>query len=190
MSLFQTLNKAPGATIIFEQTKKYYRLTQTLQERLQERLTLTRTLTTHNNKRTIWSDILFCEGLKQAAFMNWQLTLTKTQNHINKLSPRELSLMGKAIILNTLILAKTAYLSNIFPIRQNILTQIHKQIFHYIWPKNQEHIARKLLYLPKNKGGINIEEPEVHNLAIRIKHLLNLKYEKTNCPGVTWLPIG
>ena len=53
MSLFQTLNKAPGATIIFEQTKKYYRLTQTLQERLQERLTLTRTLTTHNNKRTI-----------------------------------------------------------------------------------------------------------------------------------------
>ena len=64
--------------------------------------------------------------------MNWQLTLTKTQNHINKLSPRELSLMGKAIILNTLILAKIAYLSNIFPIRQNILTQIHKQIFHYI----------------------------------------------------------
>ena len=38
------------------------------------------------------------------------------QNHINKLSPKELSLMSKAIILNTLILAKTAYLSNIFPI--------------------------------------------------------------------------
>ena len=54
------------------------------------------------------------------------------QNHINKLSPKELSLMSKAIILNTLILAKTAYLSNIFPIPQNILTQIHKQIFHYI----------------------------------------------------------
>ena len=107
------------------------------------------------------------------------------QNHINKLSPRELSLMGKTVILNTLILAKTAYLSNIFPIPQNILTQIHKQIFHYIWPKNQEHIARKTFFLPKNKGGINNKEPEVHNLAIRIKHLLNLKYKKTNLPEVT-----
>ena len=60
------------------------------------------------------------------------------QNYMHKLSPRELSLMGKAIILNTLILAKTAYLSNIFPLTQDILTQLHKQIFHYIWPKNQE----------------------------------------------------
>ena len=60
------------------------------------------------------------------------------QNHMHKLSPRELSLISKAIILNTLILAKTAYLSNIFPLTQDILTQLHKQIFHYIWPKNQE----------------------------------------------------
>ena len=51
--------------------------------------------------------------------------------------------MGKAIILNTLILAKTAYLSNIFPIAQDILTQTHEQIFHYIWPKNQEPIPTK-----------------------------------------------
>ena len=102
------------------------------------------------------------------------------QNHINKLSPKELSLMSKAMILNTLILVKTAYLSNIFPIPQDILTQLHKQIFHYIWPKNQEPIARKTLFLPKNKGAINIKESEVHNLAMRsrIKHLLNLKYKK------------
>ena len=73
------------------------------------------------------------------------------QNHINKLSPRELSLTGKAKILNTLILAKTAYLSNIFPIPQDILTQIHKQIFHYIWPKNQESIARKHSFYQKTK---------------------------------------
>ena len=86
--------------------------------------------------------------------------------------------MGKAIILNTLTLAKTAYLSNVFPIPREILTQIHKQIFHYIWSKNQELIARKTLFLPKNKGGITIKEPEVHNLAMRTKHLLNLKYKK------------
>ena len=46
----------------------------------------------------------------------------KSQKQTKSLkSPRELSLMSKAIILNTLILAKTAYLSNIFPIPQDIL---------------------------------------------------------------------
>ena len=46
------------------------------------------------------------------------------QKHIKKLSTRELSLMGKAIILNTLTLAKTAHLSNVFPIPREIFTQI------------------------------------------------------------------
>ena len=90
--------------------------------------------------------------------------------------------MGKAIIVNTLRLAKTAYLSNVFPIPQEILTQIHKQIFHCIWLKNLEPIPRKTLFLPKNKGSIKIKEPEIHNLAMQTKHLLNLKYKKIQPP--------
>ena len=49
------------------------------------------------------------------------------ENHINKQTSRKLSIYGKAILLNTLILAKTAYLSNVFPIPNEILIQIHKK---------------------------------------------------------------
>lgn len=109
------------------------------------------------------------------------------ENHINKLAPRNLSLMGKATILNTLILVKIAYLSKSFPISQEILTQMHKKIFHYTWiNKNNEPISRKALFLPKKKGDINIKEPEAHNLAMRTKHLLKLKY-KENQPPWTYL---
>ena len=73
-------------------------------------------------------------------------------------------------------------LSNIFPIAPDILTQIHKQIFHYIWPKKSRTHSKKNTPLPKNKGGINIKEPEVHNLAMRIKHPLNSKYKKDQLP--------
>ena len=48
--------------------------------------------------------------------MNWQQILAKMENHINKLTPRRLSLYGKPILLNILILTKTAYLGNVFPI--------------------------------------------------------------------------
>ena len=47
------------------------------------------------------------------------------ENHINKPTPRKLSVYLKAILLNTLILAKTAYLSNVFSIPNEILIQIH-----------------------------------------------------------------
>ena len=89
------------------------------------------------------------------------------ENHINKLSCRNLSLIGKAIILNILILAKTAYLSNAFGIPNEILTQLQKKIFQYIWQdQKKEPIARKTLFLPKNRGGINIKEPDTHNKAM------------------------
>ena len=168
MSPFQKLNKASGATINLEKTKILPINTGQITPS-QERLPHTTIKEQYEAIKIL--GILFCQGLKQAAFINWQLTPTKLQNHVSKLSPTELSLMGKAIILNTLILAKTAYLSKIFPLPQDILTQIHKQIFHYIWPKNQEPIAKKALFLLKNKGGINIKELEVHNLAMRIQHL-------------------
>ena len=75
---------------------------------------------------------------------------------------------------NTLILARTTFLSNVFPIPEQILKKIYKILFNYLWyNKPQEPIARKTLFLPKHKGGLNITEPEAHNLSKRIKHLLN-----------------
>ena len=43
------------------------------------------------------------------------------ENHIRKIAARQLSLYGKVILTNTLILAKITFLSNVFPIPKNIL---------------------------------------------------------------------
>lgn len=95
------------------------------------------------------------------------------ENHVRKIETRQLSLHGKAILINTLILARTTFLSNVFPIPEQILKKIYKILFNYLWyNKPQEPIARKTLFLPKHKGGLNITEPEAHNLSMRIKHLL------------------
>ena len=91
------------------------------------------------------------------------------ENHIQKLMTRQLSLSGKSIIINTLILAKTTFRSNVFPIPEKIIQKIHKNIFQYSWQnKTPEPISRKTLFLPKDKRGLNIKEPKTHNLAMRI----------------------
>ena len=50
--------------------------------------------------------IYFNEDLQYANNINWQKTIDKMEKHINKLSPRILSLNGKVILANTLILSK------------------------------------------------------------------------------------
>ena len=109
------------------------------------------------------------------------------------MSSRQLSLLRKTILINTLILAKTTFLSNIFPIPQNTIHKIYKMIFQYLWQnKTPEPIARKTLFLPKNKGGLNLKEIEDHNYAMRTKYLLTLK-QKENHPqpsGCVWLCTG
>ena len=102
------------------------------------------------------------------------------ENHIQKMMTRQLSLHGKSILINTL--------SNVFPIPEKIIQKIHTNIFQYLWQnKTREPIASKTLFLPKNKGDLNIKEPETHNLAIRIKHLLTLKQTKDQPP---WMHIA
>ena len=92
------------------------------------------------------------------------------ENHIKKLSSRILALYWKVIIINTLIISKTSYLSNVFPTDTETNAKIHKKVFQYIWNKKQEPTARKTTFLKKKLEGLHLIEPGVHHYAI--KHLL------------------
>ena len=118
---FQKLSLATGTTRNQEKTK-ILPITTNLINILQQRLP---DLTIKEQYDTInILGITFCEGMKQTSIINWQKILQKMEKHIHKLPPRQLSLRGKATILNKLILAKTAYLSNIFPIPDVVPTKI------------------------------------------------------------------
>ena len=63
----------------------------------------------------------------------------KMENHINQLSSRILLLYGKTILINTLILSKTSYLSNTFPLNAEITHKIQNNIFKYLWNNNNNN---------------------------------------------------
>ena len=64
---------------------------------------------------------------------------------------------------------------------------IQNKIFQYIWKNKQEPIARKTIFLSKNLGGLNLLEPQAHNIAMRIKDLLQLKQKEKTPP---WMNIA
>ena len=110
LTFFCTLNKAMGTTINLEKkhsiTNEHWKQIQ----KITPKITIKKQFETTKNL-----GIYFNENLKNVSQINWDNILQKIEKHINKLSPRILSLYGKTILINTLILSKTCYLSNVFP---------------------------------------------------------------------------
>ena len=112
------------------------------------------------------------------------------EKQINILSPRILSLHGKTILINALILSKASHLSNLFSISAEKANKINNKIIKYLWNnKPTEPIARKTIHL-KQTGGLNLTEPEAHHYAMRIKHLMTLKQKENPLLGKIWQLIG
>ena len=127
--------------------------------------------------------IYFNEDLKNATYINWDNIIEKMEKLINILSPRRLSIYGKTILINTLILSKASHLSNVFAISAGKTNKINYKIFKYLWSnKPAEPIARKTIHLKQKSGGLNLIEPEAHNYAVRIKHLMTLNQKEKPPP--------
>ena len=68
--------------------------------------------------------IYFTKELRTTGIYNWNICLTQIEKQTQQLSRRHLSLRGKAILLNSLILSRVTFLSNVFPIPTKLQLKI------------------------------------------------------------------
>ena len=91
----------------------------------------------------------------------------KTQSQSN------LSLKGKTIVINTLILPKLWFNANVFPIPKDLIPEINKVIFGYLGKEVvAKSVARETLFLSRDRGGLRIMGLVIQGQALRIKYLL------------------
>ena len=70
------------------------------------------------------------------------------------LKKRKLSLFGKAVIINSLGIAKCVYNFTLLDVPDSIIQKINKIIFSFLWKK--ESVARNNLIRKGKYGGINL----------------------------------
>ena len=100
------------------------------------------------------------------------------ENNVKIQNQRHLSLKEKTIIINTNLLSKLWYVSSVFPIPKDLLSEMIKIIFKFLWNnKNPEPIAQETHFLPKERGGPGILVPSIQIQALRTKFLLQLGNE-------------
>lgn len=64
-------------------------------------------------------------------------------------------------------------------------TYINRYFLIFGKTKTLNQYQEKRSFLKKEHVGLNIKEPESNNLAMRLKHLLNLKQKNNNHGGCT-----
>lgn len=100
--------------------------------------------------------VIFTPNQTKNQVLNWNVVTKSIGARIGLLRMRKLSLKGKAVVLNTLVLSKAWFLARVFLPKNRHLKEIEATAFKYISANKHEKIARKILTLPVSSGGIGL----------------------------------
>ena len=117
----------------------------------------------------------------------WNEIVEKIRNRAELMAPRRLSMRGRAILANSMLLAKAWHVATVVPPRSVDILAINKTIFDYIYDYKQPHaISQDELTLRLPQGGIGLLDLKLQQQALRINRLRHiLDHTQT----ATWLII-
>ena len=117
--------------------------------------------------------VQFNNDYEHTKYFNIQSCIWQMEECAKTQSQRNLSLKGKTIVINTLILPKLWFNANVFPIPKDLIPEINKVIFGYLGKEVvAKSVARETLFLSRDRGGLRIMGLVIQGQALRIKYLL------------------
>jgi hypothetical protein len=96
----------------------------------------------------------------------------KLQSTLESFKHRHLTYLGKATLINTLVLSKLWHHATCISLSDNFFKWLDTLIFKFIWP-SIEKISRITLHRAWGEGGISLINPKARCQALQIKHLFH-----------------
>ena len=138
--------------------------------------------------------IIFHPNPAQFQKLNFEPIVKKVETTLNMLTRRALSIQGKTLATNTFVFSKLWYTATTVPLTTHSLLPLHpmnpnfvKQIYEltnkFIWKSEKNPISRKILALPRNKGGLSLQLIAEKALALRSKQLNQALDSDNNTPA-------
>ena len=115
---------------------------------------------------------------QRSILLNWESMETSISRCVGMFYNRKLTLFQKTILINSKVLAKTWYLSHVYPIHSECGKRIQRCLFKYLWNGSYEPINRRTMYLPKYKGGCGILDVLCKSRAILFNTFLKAVLDK------------
>ena len=100
--------------------------------------------------------------------VNYTKLIKKTQSILMPWSKRHLSLIGRKLVINTLIASLYVYKMSVLPIMSNeMINKLHQIIKLFLWEGKKAKIQLKTLQAPKELGGLAVVDFRIKDLALK-----------------------
>ena len=111
--------------------------------------------------------------------LNYGPILSKAQAIMQNWSKRNISLMGKIQIVNSLVGSLFVYKMYVLPkITQGFVIKFNKMVENFLWNGRKPKIPLKILQNSKKYGGLNLVDLEVKDDAIKISWIKMVSEDK------------
>ena len=108
----------------------------------------------------------------------WNTIYQKIVKTLNLYKHRSLSLYGKSIIVNVMVLSKLWYLCSVLCIPDRYIVLIEKEVFSFIWNSKIELLRRNVCYFPKLNGGINLVDIRMKVSSLHLSQISKIIYRQ------------
>ena len=99
---------------------------------------------------------------------NYESLINKTRSILNSWKNRGLTLMGKVLVVNTMVMSLFVYKMMVLPsIPETIVKQIENEIRRYLWNNGKAKISLQILQNPKEQGGLNLADLRIKDKALK-----------------------
>ena len=113
---------------------------------------------------------------KEMMLLNYNSLCNKTQAILNSWEHRGLSLIGKSLVINTLVASQFVYkMSVLRPMPAEVIANLEKQFQKFLWNGRRAKISLEKLKLPWHEGGINLVNIENRGKALLISWICETK---------------
>ena len=137
----------------------------------------------YTQKQFQWDDppitnlgIAVSTDLRSMAIENLSPLINKTKDVLTKWKSDQLSLMGRVLVVNTLIeLLFVCKFSALSELDLNIIHEIQDIVWKFIWNNKRAKISYNILKRPKDQGGLRLVDLPKKHQAIMIQHLFDIK---------------
>ena len=95
-------------------------------------------------------------GSRNVDEVNWRPRIVAVKNVLNSWRQRGLSFGGKALIINTLALARIWYVAGLIHLPAWALRELSSLVFSFFWKSKPDLVARKVVSQPTFFGGFGV----------------------------------
>lgn len=119
--------------------------------------------------------VFFTNGLLSVENDNWKPKLDKLQLTLNLWSSRELSFVGRSMILNVLGASRFWHVAKVLSPPNWVIDSYKSITWSFIWKGKIEPVGRDRCYAPTSKGGWNIVNFLIKCISLRLSNFASLR---------------